>query len=156
MSERHANVLVHPPSLYLGGLVTGCLLELLMPLGPGLAGGAARPLWTGLVIAAAGVGIALKAIQLFAEAGTTLPVRTPTDALVTEGPYNWSRNPIYIALSLFYLGLSIALTSGWALLLLPAVIFIMQKGVIEREEVYLAEEFGEDYLAYKKRVPRWL
>jgi protein-S-isoprenylcysteine O-methyltransferase Ste14 len=32
----------------------------------------------------------------------------------------------------------------------------MQKGVIEREEVYLAEEFGEDYLAYKKRVPRWL
>jgi protein-S-isoprenylcysteine O-methyltransferase Ste14 len=75
---------------------------------------------------------------------------------VTTGLYGWSRNPIYIALSVFYVGLSIALTTGWALLLLPLLIFVLQKGVIEREEAYLTEEFGEEYIAYKKRVPRWL
>ena len=156
MSERHANALVHPPILYLGGLVTGCLLELLVPLGPGLAGGTPRPVWIGLGLAAIGVAIAVKAIRQFTDAGTSLPVHTPTDALVTEGLYSWSRNPIYIALSVFYVGLSIALTTGWALLLLPIVIVVLQKGVIEREEAYLAEEFGAQYLAYKKRVPRWL
>ena len=156
MSERHANALVHPPILYLGGLVTGSLLEVLMPIGPGLAGGSARAVWAGLAIAAVGFAIAVKAMKLFADAGTSLPVHTPTDALVTEGLYSWSRNPIYISLSVFYVGLSIALTTGWALLLLPFVIVILQKGVIEREEAYLAEEFGEAYLAYRNRVPRWL
>ena len=134
MSERHANALVHPPILYLGGLVAGSLLELFMPLGPGLAGGTARPIWIGLGLAVIGVAIAVKAMRLFADAGTSLPVHTPTDALVTTGLYSWSRNPIYIALSIFYVGLSIALTTGWALLLLPIVIFALQKGVIEREE----------------------
>ena len=156
MSERHANALVQPPILYLAGLVTGCLLELLMPLGPGLAGGTARPIWIGLGIAAIGVAVAVKAIRLFADAGTSLPVHTPTDALVTDGLYRWSRNPIYIAVSVFYAGVSIALTSVWALLILPVVIAILQKGVIEREEAYLSEEFGAPYQEYKEKVPRWL
>ncbi len=156
MSERHANALAHPPVLYLGGLVAGCVLEFFVPLGPGLAGGTARPIWIGLGIAAIAFAAALKAMRLFANAGTSLPVHTPTDALVTNGLYSWSRNPIYIALSVFYVGLSIALTTLWALLFLPLVIIALQKGVIEREEEYLAEEFGEVYLSYKKRVPRWL
>ena len=108
VSEPHANVLVRPPFLYLGALFAGALIELFLPLGPGLAGGTLR------------------------------------------------RNPIYIGLSVLYAGLAIALTSGWALLALPIVIAVMNKGVIEREEAYLAREFGEDYLAYKKKVPRWL
>lgn len=156
MSEGHADALTHPPFLYLGGLVTGCLLELFIPLGPGLAGGTARPVLIGLGIAAIAIAIAGKAIVQFTNAGTSLPVDTPTDALVTDGLYSWSRNPIYIAVSVFYVGLSIALTTLWALLLLPVVILVLQKGVIEREEDYLAGEFGEAYLAYKKQVPRWL
>lgn len=156
MSERHADALTHPPFLYLGGLVTGCLLEFFIPLGPGLAGGTARPALIGLGIAAIAIAIAGKAIVQFTNAGTSLPVDTPTDALVTDGLYSWSRNPIYIAVSVFYVGLSIALTTLWALLLLPVVILVLQKGVIEREEDYLAGEFGEAYLAYKKQVPRWL
>lgn len=156
MSERHADVLTQPPYLYIGGLAAGCLLELFIPLGPGLAGGTARPVWIGLGLAAIGVAIAVKAVRLFAHAGTSVPVHKPTDALVTTGLYSWSRNPIYVALSVFYVGLSIALTTGWGLLLLPLVIFTLQKGVIEREEAYLMEEFGEAYLGYKEKVPRWL
>lgn len=156
MSERYADVLVKPPYLYLGGLIAGCLMEFLVPLGPGLAGGAARPVWIGLGLAAIGFAIAWKAIRLFADAGTSIPVDEPTDALVTRGLYSLSRNPIYIGLTVFYAGLSIALTTGWALLFLPLVLAVMQKGVIEREEAYLAQEFGAQYQEYKDKVPRWL
>ena len=156
MSENHANVLVRPPNLYLGGLVAGCLLELVLPLGPGLAGGTLRPVIIGLGLAAIGIAIVWKAIRQFADAGATIQVDEPTDALVTHGLYSWSRNPIYIALTLIYVGLSIALTTGWALLFLPLVLGVMQKGVIEREEAYLSREFGEPYMDYSDRVPRWL
>lgn len=156
VSENHANVLVQPPRLYLGGFVAGCLMELLLPLGPGLGGGTLRPIFIGLGLAAIAVAIAGKAIRQFADAGTTIPVDEPTDALVTHGLYSWSRNPIYIALSMFYVGLSIALTTGWALLFLPVVLGVMQKGVIEREEAYLQKKFGAPYEKYKEKVPRWL
>lgn len=155
MSERHANVLVQPPILYMGALAAGCLMEFFFPLGPGLAGGTLKPIIIGLGLAAIGGVLAWNAIRQFVDAGTSIPVDEPTDALVTSGLYSWSRNPIYIALTVFYVGLSIALTSGWALLLLPVVLIALQKGVIEREEIYLEKEFGERYLAYKNKVPRW-
>ena len=156
VSKHHVNALVRPPNLFLSGLTAGCVLELIAPLGPGLAGGSARPVWVGLGLVVIAVGIAAKAVSQFTQAGTSIPVDQPTDALVTNGLYGLSRNPIYIALVILYLGLSIALTSGWALLVLPFLIVILQRGVIEREEVFLAKEFGETYLSYKKKVPRWL
>ncbi len=156
MSERHANVLVRPPNLYLGGLVAGCLFELLLPLGPGLAGGTLRPIIIGLGLAAIGATFVWKAVRQFADAGTTIPVDEPTDALVIHGLYSWSRNPIYMGLNVIYVGLSIALTSGWALLALPVLLIVMKRGVIEPEEAYLEEEFGAQYREYKDKVPRWL
>lgn len=156
LSEKHANVLVRPPNLYLGGVVFGCLMELLWPLGPGLAGGTLRPVIIGIGLAVIGVVIIWKAFRQFAVAGTTIPIDEPTDALVTYGLYNWSRNPIYIGLTVIYTGLSIALTTGWALLVLPVLLIIMNKGVIDAEEAYLGSEFGAPYQDYKNKVPRWL
>ena len=92
----------------------------------------------------------------FADAGTSVQLGEPTDALVTDGLYLWSRNPIYIGLCVLYTGLSIALTTVWALLLLPAIVLFLQRTVIEREEALLEREFGEAYSAYKARVRRWL
>lgn len=156
LSEKHANVLVRPPKLYLGGLAGGCLLELLWPLGPGLAGGALRPVIIGIALALIGGAVIWKAFQQFADAGTTIPVDEPTDALVMHGLYGWSRNPVYIGLTIIYTGLSIALTTGWALLLLPILLMVMNRGVIAAEEAYLSEGFGQPYLDYMKKVPRWL
>ncbi len=147
---------MRPPNLFLGGFTAGCLLELIAPIGPGLAGGSARPVWVGLGLVVIAVGIAAKAVSQFRQAGTSIPLDQPTDALVTSGLYSLSRNPIYIALVVLYVGLSITLTTGWALLVLPILLMVLQRGVIEREETFLAEEFGETYIAYKKKVPRWL
>lgn len=155
-TESFVEVPVRPPTLYLGGLAAGCLLELVYPIGPGLAGGTARPIWIGLGIAAIGLAIGWKAIVQFTDAGTTVPLDEPTDSLVTDGLYKWSRNPIYLGLTILYTGLAIALTSGWSLLILPLIVYILQKAVIEREESFLEKEFGESYLAYKEKVPRWL
>lgn len=156
MSENHADVLLRPPNLYLGGLIAACLLELLWPLGPGLAGGNLRPVIIGLVLTVIGAGMIWKAIRQFTDAGTTIPVDEPTDALVTHGLYGWSRNPIYVGLTTIYVGLSIALTTGWALLFLPILLAVMNRGVIEAEEAYLSREFGTPYKEYKEKVPRWL
>jgi protein-S-isoprenylcysteine O-methyltransferase Ste14 len=156
LSENHADVLVRPPNLYLGGLIASCLLELLWPLGPGLAAGNLRPVIIGLVLSVIGAGMIWKAVRQFTDAGTTIPVDEPTDALVTHGLYGWSRNPIYVGLTTIYVGLSIALTTGWALLVLPILLMVMSRGVIDTEEAYLSQEFGTPYKEYKEKVPRWL
>ena len=80
----------------------------------------------------------------------------PPTALVTEGPYRRSRNPIYLGMALIYLGVVCATASPGALALFPAVILVMEFGVIRREERYLERRFGEPYRSYKSHVRRWL
>ncbi len=80
----------------------------------------------------------------------------PTSSLVVEGPYRFSRNPIYLGFTLFYGGITALASSLPSALLLPFVLVVMRRGVIEREERYLEREFGEEYLRYKARVRRWI
>ncbi len=89
-------------------------------------------------------------------AGTSIKPTVPTTALVTTGPFRFSRNPLYVSVTLFYLGIAIAARSLWALALLLVVLVVMQRGVIDREERYLERRFGADYLRYKERVRRWI
>jgi protein-S-isoprenylcysteine O-methyltransferase Ste14 len=57
---------------------------------------------------------------------------------------------------MLYAGIAILRNALWAILLLPLVLYVMQREVIEREERYLERTFGEEYLAYKRRVRRWV
>ena len=75
---------------------------------------------------------------------------------MTTGPFQFSRNPLYVSLTLFYIGIAIAAQSLWALALLIVVLTLMQRGVIEREERYLEHKFGAEYVRYKERVRRWI
>ena len=83
------------------------------------------------------------------------PYKIPT-TLVIEGPYKFSRNPIYLALTSIYLAIALVLNSLWLFLLLIPMLTLLWWGVIQREEIQLEENFGEAYLAYKKRVRCWL
>ncbi len=76
--------------------------------------------------------------------------------IITTGPYRFSRNPSYVSLTMLYLGIAIAADSVWVLAGLIPTLVVMHYGVILREEEYLEAKFGQEYLRYKRSVPRWL
>jgi len=156
-SERDtAGVVCPPPLVYLAGLVLGLGADWLFALPPLPEASGPGGLWLGAAFGASGLGLIFWAGGRFFSAGTPLPPHRPTTALVTEGPYRRSRNPIYLGMVLIYLGVICATASPGALVLLPAVLLVMEFGVIRREERYLERKFGAPYLDYKARVRRWL
>jgi protein-S-isoprenylcysteine O-methyltransferase Ste14 len=155
-TKDYADVVIKPPLLFGGALALGYVLSRYFPLGPGLASPNALALTVGLVFIAAGFALAIRSVQMFRRAGTHVVPGEPATALVTAGPYCFTRNPVYIGFVLVYFGLSIVLTSVWVLLLLAPVLVILQRGVVKPEEAYLERKFGDAYRAYEARVPRWL
>lgn len=148
-----AGVLARPPLLYLGSILIGSALELVRPLPfapPSLEATLGGP----LVVAA--LVLFAFSVREFRAAGTPLPTNRPSRAIVRSGPYRLSRNPIYVAFSLLHLGIAIWANGAWLLATLAVTLLVMSYGVIAREERYLARRFGEEYLAYKASVRRWL
>ena len=78
-------------------------------------------------------------------AGTNVNPALPTTAIVASGPFRFSRNPLYLALTLLYLGLTLAFNTWWGIVVLVPVLIIMHRGVVLREERYLDQKFGETY-----------
>src|SRR5262245_45884730 len=155
-TNDHADVAIKPPILFLGALAIGCLLSLVMPIGPGLGSANSVALATGLAFIVIGFALAAWSARAFQLVGTSIIAGEPSTALVTSGPYKITRNPIYIGFILVYFGLAIVLTSIWVLVLLIPVLVVLQRGTVEREEAYLEREFGAAYRKYKAQVPRWL
>ena len=89
-------------------------------------------------------------------AETNVSPYMPATSIVTEGPYRFTRNPLYLSMTLLYGGVSALANALPPVLLLPLVLRLMRRGVIEREESYLEQKFGDVYLEYKVRVPRWI
>ncbi len=116
--------------------------------------------WIQFVVAAplVGLGMALAAgsVKRFDLAGTDERYGEPTSALVQDGPYARTRNPMFLGLALLHLGLVVAVNAGWALIGVPVLIIYLRYGVISREERFLEERFGDEYRSYKRRVPRWI
>jgi protein-S-isoprenylcysteine O-methyltransferase Ste14 len=110
----------------------------------------------GVLLFCLGGAIALAAEVGFKRAGTAVLPTRPTTAIVDTGIYQFTRNPMYLGMSLALCGLGLAFNQLWFLLALPLAIFAVTKLAIEREEAYLAAKFGTGYLAYKARVRRWL
>ena len=152
-SSDHAHAVVRPPRLYLAALIVAFALDWWWPT-TFLPAGSAWPL--GAVLFAAGVAIMTVAVRQFRRAGTNVPTVEPTMAIVGDGLYGLSRNPIYVAMNAIYLGVAVAGDNLWAVALLLPVLAVMHWGVIFREEAYLEAKFGDEYRAYKGRVRRWI
>jgi protein-S-isoprenylcysteine O-methyltransferase Ste14 len=149
-------VLAPPPLIYLAGLALGLVAGRLWPL-RFVPDSLRRLRWSlGGSLALGGLGLAGWAVRTMYRAGTHPEPNKPVTALVTEGPFRLSRNPIYLGFTVAYLGLALLLDALWSLLLLPAVLAVMVRGVIAREEAYLERRFGERYRAYRARVRRWI
>jgi protein-S-isoprenylcysteine O-methyltransferase Ste14 len=109
----------------------------------------------GVVLVLVASGLFISAIRTLRKAGTSVPGNRPTTAVVRAGPYRFSRNPVYLAFTLFQVGVAAWINSlAVLLMLLPAL--ALMRVVIQREERYLEARFPSDYLPYKRAVRRWL
>jgi protein-S-isoprenylcysteine O-methyltransferase Ste14 len=145
--------LVCPPLVYLISLLSGAIMQLATPF-PFLPGALAVPLGAPLVVVA--IALFAYSIATFRAAGTPVPAQRPTTMIVRTGPYRFSRNPIYLALSVLQLGIAMWANSVWLLAMLVGAVALMHYFVIRREEEYLERRFGVQYLDYKASVRRWL
>ena len=95
-------------------------------------------------------------LWLFSRHETGLLPGQATHAMIKEGPYRLSRNPLYVGLLAFYLGLALLAPTFWGLVLFPAAVLLVLWGAIRPEERFLHERFGAPYDDYTRRVRRWL
>lgn len=103
-----------------------------------------------------GLVLGLSAIKAFDRVDTPRNPNQPTRALAFDGPYRFTRNPMYTGMALILLGTGIATNSGWMLAVVPFFLGVLHFAVIQHEERYLERKFGAEYATYRKRVRRWL
>ena len=151
----HAGVHFPPPFIYGLGLVAAWLLNRWHALPLTTRHATVRD-FAGDAFALVWLSIFASAFLAFRRAHTTLIPNKPASAIVSEGPYRWTRNPMYVSLVFLYLGGALWLNTWWAVVLLPIVVLVIDRMVIAREERYLSAAFPDEYPAYVARVRRWI
>jgi protein-S-isoprenylcysteine O-methyltransferase Ste14 len=153
MTEDRAAVAFHPPIMLLIFVAGGFLEQWILPV-PFLPDGLAGPIGIPIVIAA--FGLFGWAVQTMRRGGASIPTNTATDTIVAGGPFRFSRNPIYLSMTLLLIGIGCWANAVWFLFWAGLAVIVLTLFVIRPEERYLEEKFGETYLAYKRNVRRWI
>lgn len=102
-----------------------------------------------------GFKIAFSAARQFQGADTNVDPTKPALVVVKTGPYRFTRNPMYVGLLSVHLGLGLALSFDWVLIITPILWAVLHWGVVLREETYLTEKFGVDYSTLLSSTRRW-
>ena len=152
-SPDSPRVVVFPPLLFGSALALGLLLHWIRPVQP-LPALPAR--LAGVMLLAASGLLARSAEAAMKRAGTNIRPDQPTLAIVSDGPFRFTRNPLYLALTGLYVGITLLVDALWPLLLLIPALAVLQWGVVAREERYWESKFGGPYRVYKSRVRRWV
>ncbi len=151
--SKAAGAFVPVALVFLGGLIGGAVINIFFPV----------PIWSGawtwlaaVVPLVAGVWLFASARLSFKRHQTALMPWTPSAKLVQDGPYRFTRNPIYLAFGTLYLSVALILNSAYILVMLLIVLVLFDRIQIPREERYLQAKFGDEFSAYKARVRRWI
>ena len=145
--------MIHPPVVALMFIVIAYFLGRFVPLSfstPSVLR------YLGLALTFAGFLLGIGALIEFRKARTTLDPHGSAKQLVTSGIYRFTRNPIYLGFLLMVIGLPLNSGLYWGIILAPFYIFMMDRLIIQHEEVYLERKFGNAYTGYTSRVRRWL
>ncbi len=153
-STDNAGVIARPPLLYLLALIAFLLLRWQWPLP--IVSQTTAMLVAGIALGTLSVGLGLWGRAVLLSSGTNLDPKATTTAIVTDGPYRFTRNPIYVALAGLLLGFTLGFDDWWGAIVLMPLLAVMHGGVILREENYLERKFGKEYREYKVRVARYL
>ena len=152
--EDKPDVAIHPPTVFLAALIIGFIFRAFaggrLPLPDLVAEG------VGGIILVAALMLIVSAVSAFAEAGEKLRPATPSNALLTEGVYQFTRNPMYLAMVLIGVGFGIATENLWIIIASIGAGAIINFLVFPHEEAYLERKFGVDYREFKERVRRWV
>lgn len=159
MQEQNdaAAVRILPPAIPLLAILLGVALNWLWPIDLGLRLPTPERYWIGgAIVTAAILGLGLWSVVLFRRGGQNESPWKPTPHVEERGPFRLTRNPMYLQMLLVCIGVGIILMNWWVFALTPIVGWLLQRFAIRPEEAYLEAKFGETYLAYKRRVRRWL
>ena len=146
-------VIVEPPILFLAFLILGIALRFIIKF-PIFSQSSVGYAAGGLLIIL-GVFLAGWAIKTFKKLGETPHHGNPIHKIIASGPFQFTRNPMYLSMISIYIGLGLIINTYWPLLFLPLMLIILHYGVILREEEYLEKKFKDQYVSYKSRVRRW-
>ncbi len=155
-TNDNAGVRVIPPLLYIGFFIFGYVIHYFRPIHLVSAESDALLKIMGGILLAFGLLVNFAGVFSFRKHHTSLIPIKPSTALVTDGVYSLTRNPMYVGHAIAYFGGVLMANSLWPLLLFPLVLLVTQKAVIEKEEAYMERKFGEEYRAYKSRVRQWI
>lgn len=144
-----------PPLVYLAALATGVLLQAFVAALP-LAIGTGARIGAGLAVAGPGLALIAAALGLFRRTGQDPEPWKPTPEIISTGVYRFTRNPMYVGMTLLQAGIGIGLANAWVVALAPVSLAIVYAIAVRHEEAYLERKFGAAYLAYKASVRRWL
>jgi len=150
---NNPGVIAFPPLIWLVNAVISVLVHLLVQL-PIMRYGVC--LVCGIVFIILAPTLALSAFRTMKSAGTNVHPSEPALALVRGGPFQFTRNPMYLALCLLQVALGFFLNDLITLLFVVPLAVIFHYGVVLREERYLTAKFDEPYLQYKREVRRWI
>jgi len=145
-----------PPFIFVAAVGGGIMLHRAVPLPLLPASLRAAAVAAGWLLLAGGLVVSIQAILSFRRARTSVMPNRPARRLVTHGPYRFSRNPMYMSLTMQGLGLSFLVNTLWSVLFLFPGLVALYFLVVRSEERYLGKTFGEEYAAYRSRVRRWL
>jgi protein-S-isoprenylcysteine O-methyltransferase Ste14 len=144
-----------PPFIFFGGFLAGWLIDRWVRTLPFST--RSVPLeWIGFGVLIVGVLLSVWGFVTFRLARTAVIPHHAASQLVTNGPYRFTRNPMYVGLTIAYAGGAAVINSAWPLILLPVVLIVLVRSVVSREEQYLTDAFGDEFAAYRSRVRRWL
>ena len=144
---------IPPPVIYAVCFLAGLGVDALWPL-PLLPSVVQYAI--GVPLIAAGLALFVVAVREFSRVQTAVTHHRPTTGIVSSGPFGFSRNPIYLAMTTVFLGGAIAVDSLLVALHVVPAIAAINTLVIPKEEAFLATTFGNDYQRYKSTVRRWI
>jgi protein-S-isoprenylcysteine O-methyltransferase Ste14 len=150
MPPTNSGVRIFPPLIHAGAIALGFLLQWIAPI---RMSGMLLP---GCLFLAIAVGLIAWTVVLMSQAGTTPNPTRPTTALILDGPFRRTRNPIYLAWQLIVIGVGLAAHAPWVILMALPAARATRRLVIDKEERYLETKFGAEYLEYKSQVRRWI
>lgn len=146
---------IPPPPMFVLAYLAGYALQQFLPVTLSAPVAQASRV-AGTLLLAGALLFSLSCVGLFALARTTIVPHGTAAALVIRGPYRFTRNPMYVSLTLAFLGVAALRVEPVALLLLPVPLLFLQRVVIPFEEARLRATFGAAYEDYCVRVRRWL